>query len=470
MSFVEEQRNQILENGNTAQSDFLDILEHLSPTESTIDVRVPLSGSLDLSVLSKCNFTGITALVFVAGDITSIQGIPEGVTKIICAENLLEDIPELPASLIELDLHKNAIREVPEGRLPQGLKTLNLSDNQIHTLADLPKDLEVLKCENNRMKVLKLAGIIALRICLCGSNPLLVIENVPDTLEEFDSDTDIVVQIKQKDNGDDEEAEITANYNEALLRFFQMKNEYETRVFKAKRDIFKAAKTKKEAKMKIGLLKPKCSYCDRPVGSIFKTEGRKYIARCGDTDHPCAFHIELFGGEYGKVMDMMESYQRTIEFTKQAIIKDKLDVLYRYISEEDGVEFFKDNLDYYTKQGVHLASLKKEYEDLYFNEETEEKVLTKRKKIAEIQDKLSELIQEYRGTENLEVLKDAIAIYDRELVPEINNMGLIQWQTREITENEETGMFELYQRPFRIGQLEYTFGEYPRIVHYKVRD
>jgi hypothetical protein len=454
---------------NTAQSDFLDILEHLEPTASVIDVRIPLMGALDCSVLSKCNFTGITALLFASGGITSIKGIPEGVTKVICGENKLTDIPaELPDSLVELDLHENMIGEVREGTLPQGLKDINLCDNRINSLADLPKDLEILRCENNRMKVLNLTGIIGLRILKCGSNPLLVIEGVPDTLEEFDSDTDIVVEIRGKERGEHEEIEQKANYNEALYTFFEMKREYENRVFLAKRDIFRESKTKKEARMKIKMLKPKCSYCERPVGSIFKTEGRKFIARCGDSEHPCPFQIELFGGEYNKIESMMESYQRTVEFTKQSIIEDKLNVLYQYLNEKDAVDFFKDNLDYYTKQSVHLESLTDEYIDLYFNPETEEKILVKRKKIADIQDKMGELIREVKATENLEIMKDISTIYERELVPEINNLSLIQWQTREINENPFTGQFELFQLPYRMAQLEYTFGEYPRVIHYRI--
>lgn len=464
---MSEQKKEDVEN--TAQSDFLDILEHLEPTTSVVDVRIPLTGALDCSVLSKCNFTGITALLFAPGGITSINGIPKGVTKVICGGNKLTDIPaELPDSLVELDLHENMIGEVREGTLPTGLKDINLCDNRINSLANLPKDLEILRCENNRMKVLNLTGIVGLRILKCGSNPLLVIEGVPDTLEEFDSDTDIVVEIRGTDKGEHEEIEQKANYNEALYTFFEMKREYENRVFLSKREIFRASKTKKEARMKIKMLKPKCSYCERPVGSIFKTEGRKFIARCGDGAHPCPFHIELFGGEYSKIEHMMGEYQRTVEFTKQSIIEDKLNVLYQYLNEKDAVDFFKDNLDYYTKQSVHLESLTNEYTDLYFNPETEEKILVKRKKIADIQDKMEELIREYRVTENMEIIKDISTIYERELIPEINNLSLIRWQTREMNENPFTGQFELFQLPYRMAQLEYTFGEYPRVIHYRI--
>jgi hypothetical protein len=470
MSFLEEQRRQILEENNTAQTEFLDILEHLAPTETVIDVRVPLSGDLDLSILEKCNFTGITTIWFAPGNITTLRGVPKGVTKLVCASNYLTEISALPESLMDLDLRQNAIRSV-EG-LPQGLKELNLSDNQIHALAELPKDLEILLCENNRMKTLKLDGIENLRILKCGNNPLLVIESVPDTLQEFDSDTDVVTEIRRTDKEGVEHENVTkkANYMECLHTFYELKRLYEDRVRKIKRDIFKASKSKKEAKMKMALLKPKCLYCERAVGSIFKTESRTFIARCGDSSHPCAFHIELFGGEYSRIADMLDRYRETVELVKQEIIVDKLNVLYRFISERDGVDLFKDNLDFYTTESVHLANIKKEYEDLYFSEEIDEKVQQKNAKILGIQHKMEELIQEYRNTENPEIIRDAMTLYDRELVPEINNLQLIRWQTREIMQDEKTGKYELFQRNWRLGQVEYTFGEYPRVVHFKVHE
>jgi len=471
MSFVEEQRKQILEENNTAQSDFLDVLEHLPPTSSTIDVRAPLSGDVDCDILEKCNFTGITALLFAPGNITSIKNIPNGVTKVICAENYLTEIPALPPSLVELDLQKNAIRRVEAGALPEELKELNLCDNHIHSLEDLPEGLEILRVNNNRMKVLKLGGIENLRILHCASNPMLMIENVPDTLQEFESDTDIISEINNARGEGKKETTVEkqADYQESLRTYFEMKREYTNRVRAMKRSVFESAKSKKEMRMKMATLKPKCSYCERPVGSIFENKGRSFIARCGDTKHPCAFHIELFGGEYGQITEMMENYENSIVFTKESIISHKLDVLFQYLSEADGVELFKDNLDYYTKQNVHYTELKRGYDSLYFDEEREEKLAQKRAKIAGIQDRIRELVKLYKIDENPEVLKDVMTVYVKELVPEINNRAIIENQTREISKDERTNIWTLFQMGWKINDLEYTFGEYPRVVHFKVK-
>jgi hypothetical protein len=166
---------------------------------------------------------------------------------------------------------------------------------------------------------------------------------------------------------------------------------------------------------------------------------------------------------------MMGQYEDMMHFTKQSIITIKLDVLFKYLSEKGGVDIFKDSLDFYTKDSVHYAALKKEYDDLYFNEELEEKVQQKHQKIAKIQDRIGELLKTYRGDENPETLKDAMTVYIRELLPEVQNEATLRYPTREILLDEKKPA-ELFQRSWRPHQIEYTFGEYPRVVHWKVRD
>jgi hypothetical protein len=472
MSLLDEQRTQIVEE-NTGQADFLDILENLSPTTTDIIIRQSLSGDIDGEVLEKCAFTGITSIVFAPGNITTLQNLPGGVTKVICAENYLGAVPAgLPASIVELDLCKNAIRQAEGVQWPRDLRELSLSENPISGLDNLPEGLEILRVENCRLKVLRLDGLHKLRVLHCSGNPGLVIENVPESLEDFQSDNDALREIGKLRNeqGDKEAPEKRADYQECLRTYFDLKMGYQDRVLKIKRDIYIAAKTKKEGRMKLRTLKPKCIYCERPVGSIFENKGRSFIARCGDKAQPCPFHIELFGGEYSHVSEKMEEYERLMHVTKESIITTKMDVLFQYLSEKAGVDVFKDVLDYYTKDTVHYTSLKKEYDDLYFNEELKEKMEKKGEKIAKIQDRIGELFKTYRGDDNPQTLKDAMTVYVRELLPEIQNSAILQYPTREIIIPEDDKKPAiLFQRPWRPQQLEYTFGEYPRVIHFKTK-
>jgi Leucine-rich repeat (LRR) protein len=154
MSFIEEQRKNIIAENNTAQSDFLDLLDHLNPQVSDIIVREPLSGDLDFTVLKECNFTNITSLQFASGNLTSLKNIPDGITKIICQDNLLIDLVDLPASLVELNVSGNGLKHIDWSKEMNAIKEVNVSRNQFSTLSELPASLETLKCENNILKLL----------------------------------------------------------------------------------------------------------------------------------------------------------------------------------------------------------------------------------------------------------------------------------------------------------------------------
>lgn len=466
MSFIDQQRKTIIEENNTAQEDFLNLLEHLNPALSDIVVREPLSGDLDLEILKKCNFTNITSIVFSAGNLTSLQNIPEGITRVVCPENYLVELPILPNTLVELDVHHNSLKTID--RYPESLKELNISENQFYSIENLPTGLEVLRCANNQLHILNLSGIENLRVLHCSNNPRLIIENFPDTLQDVDMENDVATQIKRirEEVGEREDSvESRANYTECLYAYFELKKSYEETVLKMKRAVFRAAASKKIARKKLSDLKPKCIECSRPVGTIFKNDGRTYIAKCGDTSKPCSLDIQLFAGEYGTVIDMLEYYQRLTQIIKQQIMVDKLDVLFHYISEKEGVETFKSNIDFYTKENVHLTTLQKEYDNLYFSEEREEKVQLKLKKIKEIQERIEELYQ--KSLEDPQIIQDAMTVYVQELVPEMENLQTIQYDSRELI--EIGSQYKLLQTPYRIQNLEYTFGEFPKVLKFRVK-
>lgn len=470
ITFIEEQRKNILEKEgeNTGQDDLLNLLEHLDPSETVILDNRGFEGDLDFSILEKCNFKGITSIELVPSKVTSIIGLPNGLKKLAVPDNYLIEIPDLPDSLVDLDVNKNAIRNV--GPLPAGLKELNVSKNHIDTLENLPATLEVLKCNDNTLHLLNLAGIENLRVLHCSGNPRLVIEGLPDTLVDFQMDNDVGTQIQKATNSDEkrDNPESKANYLECLYSYFELKKRYEDGVLFSKRSVYAAAKSKKSARIKIADLKPKCIECARPVGTVFKKNGRNYIAHCGDSKNPCSLDIELFTGEYTEITNMLGYYERLTEIIKQEIMIDKLKVLFHHITEKEGVELFKTSIDFYTEEKMHMTTLKKEYDDLYFNEERKEKVETKLRKIQDIQQRIKAIFEKASAEANESFVMDAMTIYVEELMPEIENLQIIKYDTRELLVDETKGA-ELFQVPWRIQDIEYTFGEYPRVVKFRMK-
>ena len=128
-SFIEERRQNILEEKNTAQQDVLDILENLHPAITELVFKEPLSGDIDFAILKECNFTNITAIKFVAGNITSIRNLPENISEISCPNNLLIDLEDLPESIIVLDIPENGLKSLNFESL-RNLKSLNINKNR----------------------------------------------------------------------------------------------------------------------------------------------------------------------------------------------------------------------------------------------------------------------------------------------------------------------------------------------------
>lgn len=466
MNFIEERNKNTIQENNTAQSDFLDFLDHLNPQVSDIIVREPLSGDLDFSVLKECNFTNITSLQFAMGSITSLKNIPEGITKIICEDNLLLNIDDLPTSLVELNVAGNGIKQLDLLEV-KNMKELNISRNQFTSLSDLPKDLEILKCENNGLKVLNLEGIEKLKVLHCSNNPSLAIEQFPDTIIDLQMENNPLIQINKSDDESDEDTENEnhADYIESLNTYFDMKNEYINNVYSMKKQVFKKAKSKKAARMMIAELKPKCINCDRPVGSIFSNEGRTYLARCGDPKNPCNLDIRIFAGEFVKIDNLLEIFQEDLQNEKEYIIRQKLDTLFNYISENDAVIIFKKQLEKYTETNAFLKELVDEYADIYFNEEKKDKIQKKIEHIAKIQERFNDIIVKYKQSDNMSLLKDAMEIYVSEIKPEMENLQMIKYETMEIEKEKDD--YIMIQRAYRLDKLDFTFGSYPKVVKFR---
>ena len=486
MNFIEENRQIAIEE-NTAQPDFLTFLENLDPQLSDIIVRDGLSGDLDLNVLRECNFKNITSLQFSKGNITSLKNIPEGITRLLCPQNLLQTIvpDDLPASLVELNLSENGIKRIESLEHLTHLKELNLSNNQLSFLDKLPKNLEILKCDNNSLKVLDLEGMDALRVVHVLNNPLLRIEHFPETVSDLQMSNDPTVSIRNtaidaddevaKSKGkkgktvDDEAAEIGMDFSECLDKYFQLKKKYMNSVFKLKQRTYHATENKRRNyKKSLPRLKFKCVNCDRMEGTIFETKDRMYIARCGDTANPCNLNIKLYAGEYGNLDYLVHFFKESVQIHKENIIRHKLDTLFNYVDEKKAVAIFKKEFADYTEKNVFFEELASKYGAIRFSEERDEKIRRKQGEIARIQENMQELIGKYRESGNEENLRDAMYIYIKELDPEIQNLRLLKYKMSEMVDADDSGdkdaVKRLYQTEYNLEDLDFTFGNYPKVI------
>jgi hypothetical protein len=110
-NFIQDRRQLILQDTTTAtsQRELLDVLENLLPTIDELVFREPLHGEIDFAVLKDCGFNNITSIVFESGDVTSVRNIPAQVTRLQISNNLLTHLEDLPESLTVLDAASNGL-------------------------------------------------------------------------------------------------------------------------------------------------------------------------------------------------------------------------------------------------------------------------------------------------------------------------------------------------------------------------
>ena len=465
-SFIEERRQNILEEKNTGQQDVLDILENLHPAITELVFKEPLSGDIDFAILKECNFTNITSIKFVPGNVTSIRNLPETISELACPNNLLIDIEDLPGSLIVLELPENGLKSLDFKKLNR-LKSLNIDKNNFIYMSGLPASLESLYCNNNKIKELDLEGIEHLRTLHCENNNMLVISHYQNTISDLKMDNNPNVEYEEQEpNETSQSIEVT----EAIKQFFELKSKYEKARLELKKGIFKQTATKKGAQRIIQNLRHKCINCGNPgepEGTIFSIKDRNFIAICG-AKNKCNLNIKIFAGFFSNLFEYYKLYKDEVEENKSQIIKQKLNTLFNYIDEKRSVELFKKEMKDYTDNNILLKEIMREYNDIHSNEERENRIVEKNREIDETNSKIEKLLLEYKKTENRELLNVAIRTHIDELLPATRALGYLMFELceMEVMVQAKEKIHIVIQKPNRIQTVDYTFNEPAKVVKF----
>ena len=468
---------------NTAQNDLIAYLENAPPQINEIRISESLKGDLNFEVLAEYGIRNISAIVLAPGEITSVRNIPETVTSFVCPNNQLANFADLPRNLVVLDVHDNRITTIDISKLNE-LKTLNISNNQLTALDSIPASIETILCDNNQIKKIDLSTAIQLQVLHCANNPFIQVVNPPATLRDFVMDENAMSEIQNTNNESVEDDKIISenpaapinkkDYMESLYAYFRLKSKYENDTYKKRKAIYEKAETKKDAKKLLAEYKPKCVNCKRAVGSIFATSDRRYLAKCGDPANPCPLDIEIFLGYYDNIHTDLTFFKENLEKTKGYIIRQKLDTLFDYTTEEDAVADFKENLDTYNETSVYYNQVKTKYDEIFSNEDTLQEIKEKEYDIKMILYDIDEMTRKYKETEEPQFIKDAIEIHVKNLLPAIEHVRRLKYPTmRIINEKEnddETGQImnvnRLYQLEYKLNDLDFTFGESPEVIKY----
>jgi hypothetical protein len=84
-------------------------------------------------------------------------------------------------------------------------------------------------------------------------------------------------------------------------------------------------------------------------------------------------------------------------------------------------------------------------------------------------------IEEYNKTNNYEMLKAAVDLQIKDIIPEARNIRMLRHQIMEMVRSDESletpgrlPVYTLFQRPASIAQLDYSSGEQQRVIKFNI--
>lgn len=480
MTLNKDKHYEVIKENNVAQTELLDILETYSREVNILRINAPLHGDLNLTVLAEQGFGKIKHIVLGKGEITSVI-LPKGIETFECRENLILKLETLPKSLIQLNVTQNILEDIDVSYLTN-LEVLNISHNKIKSLENLPKNIREIVCEFNQIAFLNLANVTKLSKLHASNNILTLIENLPDGVSDIQVENNPSItyrntnlDIVTNSTRDDTSAEQQRNYNEAINEYFKLKNQYETDFMNTKRKVYKNEPNKKLAKQKILQLKPKCIKCKRPVGTIFSRNENRYEAICGDPINPCSLDIQIYPGELTQFQYSFDWLKEEFSNTKDKIIRQKLDTLFQYMSEEQSVNSFQEQLKLYNEESVFYKGYLDKYYELYNNEQRNSIIKTKSENLFKLIEDSRKMIDEYNQTENNAFLKTSVDIHINKIIPEARNIRMLRHKIMEMVRSDESletpgrlPIYTLFQRPASIADLDYMSGEQQRVIKFAI--
>lgn len=467
-------------------------------------IQEPLQGELDLTFLGEnCP---IQVLEFAPGEgdrvITELRGLPKHLTKLTCAHQKLRELRDLPNTLLELNVSHNRLSTLDFSDVPR-LKVFRGSHNTLYRLDNLPATLEEMYVDHNKLSTLNLLGLSFLRVLHAKYNPHpLILKNVPSK-----QDTKTAIDIQLDDDpfrqlGGDSEGESGSDsddtntkkkstkskkipYSEALNHYFAYKTKYEHSV---KKMAEKAAKvTKATTKKGTSSTKPpkktsklpECIQCRANVGMTFSKKKQTYHAHCGiGNQRNCPFEIELYTGEYDTLDTLIREQHTHFEHEKQELLQQKMETLFGWIDEKTSSMKFKERLEEYMGNNIYNDRLVNLYQELHFSKNRQDMEDRQLQKIAEIKAQIHAILNEYHAEPlNKELLRDALEIQVKELIPETAQLRTLKYPIMEMNPIIElvegfmgrevlaTTGYKLFQRTNPLNTIDLEIAP-PKVVTY----
>jgi hypothetical protein len=122
----------------------------------------------------------------------------------------------------------------------------------------------------------------------------------------------------------------------------------------------------------------------------------------------------------------------------------------------------------YSDTGVAFSIVSEAFFDkqneIYHNEDKAKLITKKNGEIFRLNERVSDLLKQYEKTQNKEILKTAVNMQVKEIIPETRNLRSLKTGVMEIIKNEQENI--LFQYPVELSKIDHTFGEPARVIKF----
>ena len=256
--------------------------------------------------------------------------------------------------------------------------------------------------------------------------------------------------------------------DDALHEYYKLKDRYDEVYDKKKMSIMSdetlniIQKRRKIVKLKTNR---RCVVCKNVGGTIFTYNNRVLKAVCGSATNPCGLNIEIAKGKIENIGVLIQDTYKKIEEIKENIIKYKLDLLFRYITDEQLSQRFgeaKKSLDIYLDRYDKLYG---KYIDIVINPENENELKTLNVELYVYIGQLNQLINEFDATGEIEKVRNMIDIYLSSIIPLTKKIRDTMYVYSNIEFDERTDEHKLIQKKYSIKSMEVDI-EHPQVISF----
>jgi hypothetical protein len=258
--------------------------------------------------------------------------------------------------------------------------------------------------------------------------------------------------------------------NDAIHGYYSFKEKYNTALEKRRQRLmndpiinWKSLSAQQKAK-RLSLIKPACIVCKQEGGSLFTETDGKLKAICGNISQPCGFHIEVVRGKYISLETLMNESLEEVRATKDEIIRMKLDLLFRFIHEDELLEQFDAVQHKLQEQQKMYAEFRSYYLSVTDNDDIRADTDTLTRVISEKVALIKEYMTEFRESEwkNRSIIDDILVLYQQDIEPAFMKLRETKYvySQMETTENANGALVQMYNdKEFNLSQKKYSYNE-----------